>query len=124
MQSKFCLIGGRYILHDDTVVCTVLEIQYARPLLAKMENLEVEEGTEVALKVLNHLATNGDFSSKIRIPTDTDKVSAKANLVGPPTKYGQKHVCTKCGKKYYNLHGKIDACPSQSCPSNKNKKKG
>lgn len=116
MQSNFSLVNGRYLFHDENVVATVVDMRYARPLLQKMESLEVDEGTEGALKILVHIASSDDFSNKIRLPSTADHQAAKSNLVGPPTKYGHKHTCIKCNQKFFDLNGKVDKCPSCKTP--------
>lgn len=112
MQSKFSLISGRYLFHDDNLVATILDLKYARPLLYKLEQVELDDGTDLALKVLCYLATDGELGQRVRLPSPADHVAAKASLVGPQTRYGHKHTCVKCSQKFFDLNGKINRCPS------------
>jgi hypothetical protein len=115
MQSKFSLVSGKFLFHDEKVVATISDPRYSRPILAKMETLEVEEGTESALKILCALAL-GPFGDKLKLPSTSDHVVAKSTVTGPATKYGHKHTCIKCSQKFFDLNGKIDKCPSCKTP--------
>jgi hypothetical protein len=112
MQSKFSLVDGRFLFHDEKVVAVISDSRYSRPLLYRMEQLEVEDGTVAALQILCYLATAGELSDKVRLPTPADHTSAKSAICGPPTRYGHKHTCVKCSQKFFDLNGKIDKCPS------------
>lgn len=112
MQSKFSLVSGKYLFHDDKAVVTILNTRYARPLLSRMEQLEVEEGTESALQILCHLATQEGFSDRMRISSAEDHAAVRASVTGSATRYGHKHTCVYCTQKFFDLNGKVDRCPS------------
>lgn len=112
MQSKFSLLSEKYLFHDNKVAATISDSRYARPMLYRMEQLEIEEGTNNALQILFYLATQHELSSKVRIPSPVDLEAAKSTTTGPPTRYGHKHTCTRCTQKFFDLNGKIDKCPS------------
>jgi hypothetical protein len=112
MQSKFSLTSGRFLLHDENLVLTIQDTRYARPLLAKLESIEAEEGTDMVLKIMCHLAANAKFSSVMRMPSPADHASTRSLGVSSVDKYGKKHTCPKCAQKFFDLNGKIQKCPT------------
>jgi len=111
-QSHFSLINGKYLFHDEKLVTTITNLHYGRPLLTKMEDLEVKEGTETALKILFHVAASAEMAQHMRLPSPTDVAAANSNVFGPATKYGKKHTCLRCKQKFFDLNGKVEKCPS------------
>lgn len=117
MQSKFSLISGKYLFHDEKLVCTVTDNRYARPLLARLEDIEVSEGTEAAITILCYVCQNS-LSEQMRLPTVADHAAASSNVTGPQTKLGRKHTCLKCSQKFFDLNGKVTCCPACRTPIN------
>jgi len=111
-MSNFTLIGSRYVFCDGKHVCTIIcnEGVYAPPLLKKLNEYSTKGFALMILdKMIEHL------SEVLRKPTPTDErilqshLNPKSNT--KTTAYGSKHICTKCGKKFYDLHGRITGCP-------------
>ena len=117
MTVDFNLVGGRYLCHGEKLVCTVIDLSFARPLVLQLCDLEEKSGTAVALKVLDVLLNTPNASDKWRKPSDLDRKAAQAQLVGHTTsEYGAKHTCHKCFAKFYDLHGKVKQCPKCKSP--------
>lgn len=116
-SSKFSMVSNRYIFKQNEFVCSVLSLSYAKPLLEKLRELESTQGTEYAEKVLQNMKT-GALRLVLSDPTEMDKSIIRSLLASPGSKpgIGIKRTCVKCSNKFYDLEGKIKACPSCHTP--------
>ena len=122
-MSKFAIVNQRYIMKDTILVCTVLSPAYSNPILETIREIEGEKGDEYATKVLSAMLENSRTLEHIRKPSNADEyVLASLVKPSPPpqtinkSSIGQKYVCSKCSSKFYDLNGRVKACPSCQTP--------
>lgn len=116
-MGDFSVVGSRYIHCDGKHVCTVIKDEgaYVPPLLRKLNSYEERI---YALTVLDKMI--GRMGSVLREPEDTDKRVIESLLIPrssllAESKHGVKHTCVKCGQKFYDLNGRVKACPAANC---------
>jgi len=94
-----------------------MENGYAEPLLDILNDIEPEDH---ALNILGKMIRKSRISDVLREPTESDKAVVTAHLhpdsFGRSDKYGQKHVCVSCERKYYDMNGRVTQCPQCKTP--------
>jgi len=107
-MSNFTLVGSRYLFCDGAHVCTIIKEEgvYSPILLKKLNDYN---------SAFQGLAV---LSNVLREPNPTDKKVIKSYLspAVADEKYGKKHMCSKCSQKFYDLRGRVTACPSCKTP--------
>jgi len=116
-MSNFTLVGSRYLFCDGAHVCTIIKEEgvYSPILLKKLNGYN---SAFQGLAVLDRLIEDAVLSNVLREPNPTDKKVIKSYLspAVADEKYGKKHMCSKCSQKFYDLRGRVTACPSCKTP--------
>lgn len=123
-MSKFTIVNQRYIAKDNKLVCTVMSPAYSNPMLETLREIESSKNDEYSLKVLQAMISKSKISQDIRKPTPADEYvfNSFAKPTALPSKsttkegIGQKYICSKCSAKFYDLNGRVNACPSCQTP--------
>lgn len=121
-MSVFAVVSQRYLIEKQEVICTILSPAFAVPLLKKLRDLEEEKDCAFAKQILDHMIDKSRISDHIRRPTHLDLNLAK-DLVKPSALpnsnrkvIGDKHKCKGCDRAFYDLKGKVIACPTCNTP--------
>ncbi len=116
MQTNFSLMKGNQIYHGENMVCVCIDHSFAKPMLAKLEEIESDEGTNAALAQLQYVMKHY-LKGKLREPDIGDTRQITGKLPAFNNNRGAKVICQNCRTLFYDLNGKVSSCPSCKTPN-------